>query len=116
VFFRAVETAGAMLTGHLSRFSTGDCSHNIKTQLCRSGNVCSVHCHHAFLIVTRSQSTIVEKFESMWGGTNSTKLEYLGAATRTVQSYVAKKLRQITADSDTEEHVADCSTQHHRVA
>jgi len=32
------------------------------------------------------------------------KFEYLGAA-RTVQSYIAKTLRQITADSDNEEHV-----------
>jgi len=92
VFFRAVETAGAVLTGHLPRFSTGDCSHTIITQLCRSGNVCSVHCHHEFLIIICSHSRMVEKFE------------YLGAA-RTVQSYIAKTLRQITADSDNEEHV-----------
>jgi hypothetical protein len=34
----------------------------------------------------------------------STKFEYLGAV-RTVQSYIAKTLRQITADSNNEEHV-----------
>lgn len=77
-FFRAVETAGAMLTGHLSRFSTGDCSRNIITQLCRSGNVCSVHCQHAFLIIICSHSRIVEKFEYLGEGRTVESLNIWG--------------------------------------